>query len=91
MEGGRAGVGDLRCTFDVAPLWNLCQFFVVPSMMRQRSCHSIISNVRASSREANLPCKVHHEICSQGKVFFRVFGMIICKAKLKIADAWNPA
>ena len=38
----------------------------------------------------NIPRKVHHEICSQGKIVFGIFGMVIREVVLKIADAWNP-
>ncbi len=44
----------------------------------------------ATSRRGNdmedLPRKVHSEICSQGKVFFGICGVFVCKVKLDIAD-----
>ena len=36
-----------------------------------------------------LPRKVHNEIRSQGKVFFGICGVFVCKVKLEIADTSN--
>ena len=90
MEGGRAKAGDLRCTFDVVPRQSFGQCFVAPSMIQQRICHSIASNFQASNGADNLPCKVHHETCSQGKVLLGIFGIGVRKGKLNVADTWNP-